>query len=277
MPPRYAYWTILIDEQPTAFRAASQEDLMPTFKRLKDKNASAKMMWFQNGKLWPSRVDAQEAMRARGEAGRRGDTRQGGFRSRTDRRSNVGDDFSRPGRRPNVGDDFGRPVRRPNVGDDFSRPERLPDRERKPRREHGEKLEWKPKGSAGESREKLDWKPKGEFTPAPKRTERLEWKPKGSFAGGGKPSAYAKGTADRQAPGPKPSAYAKATADRQVPSPKPRAGRDKNWRPGGEHRDPRQKYKDAKKAKWTRFKQAVRKRWEAKPGKPPGKKRRDDE
>ena len=28
------------------------------------------------------------------------------------------------------------------------------------------------------------------------------------------------------------------------------AKRDKNWRPGGEHKDPRQKYKDAKKAKW---------------------------
>ena len=42
------------------------------------------------------------------------------------------------------------------------------------------------------------------------------------------------------------------------------AKKDKNWRPGGEHKDPRQKYKDAKKAKWGRFKQTVRKRWEAK-------------
>ncbi|MEO7157605.1 MAG: hypothetical protein ABI039_08595, partial [Vicinamibacterales bacterium] len=76
MPPRYAYWTILVDDQPTAFRAGSQEDLMPTFKRLKDKQPTAKMMWFQNGKLWDSRIDAQEAMRARGELGRRGDSRQ---------------------------------------------------------------------------------------------------------------------------------------------------------------------------------------------------------
>src|SRR6186997_266723 len=83
MPPRYAYWTILVDDQATAFRAGSQEDLMPTFKRLKEKHPSAVMMWFQNGKLWPSRLDAQEAMRARGEMGRRGDTRQaGGFRER---------------------------------------------------------------------------------------------------------------------------------------------------------------------------------------------------
>lgn len=43
--------------------------------------------------------------------------------------------------------------------------------------------------------------------------------------------------------------------DRQSP-------RDRNWRPGGEHRDPRQKYKDAKKAKWQRFKQNIRERQE---------------
>ena len=43
MPPRYAYWTIMVDDQPTAFRAGSQEDLMPTFKRLKDKQPTAKM------------------------------------------------------------------------------------------------------------------------------------------------------------------------------------------------------------------------------------------
>ena len=83
MPPRHAYWTILVDEQPTAFRSAMQEDLQPTFKRLKEKHASARMVWFQNGKIWDSRLDAQEAMRARGEMGRRGDVKQGGgFRER---------------------------------------------------------------------------------------------------------------------------------------------------------------------------------------------------
>ena len=46
----------------------------------------------------------------------------------------------------------------------------------------------------------------------------------------------------------------------------PGARRDRTWRPGGEHRDPRQKYKDAKKAKWTRFKQTIRTRWEKKRG-----------
>src|SRR5262245_60731571 len=83
MPPRYAYWTILVDGQPTAFRAAMEEDLMPTFKRLQQKHPSAEMKWFQNGKLWSSRLEAQEAMFERGERGRMGDKRQGGgFRDR---------------------------------------------------------------------------------------------------------------------------------------------------------------------------------------------------
>ena len=90
MPPRYAYWTILVGEQPTAFRAGDREDLQPTFKRLKEKHPSARMVWFQNGKIWDSRLDAQEAMRARGEMGRRGDARQGGrFSDRSPRSEQV--------------------------------------------------------------------------------------------------------------------------------------------------------------------------------------------
>jgi hypothetical protein len=45
------------------------------------------------------------------------------------------------------------------------------------------------------------------------------------------------------------------------------AKRDDKWRPGGEHKDPKQKYKDAKKAKWTRVKATIRAR-SSKPRKP---------
>ena len=38
MPPRHAYWTILVDDLPTAFRAAEREDLLPTFERLRKKH-----------------------------------------------------------------------------------------------------------------------------------------------------------------------------------------------------------------------------------------------
>lgn len=114
MPPRFAYWTILVDDRPTAFRARDEEELRPTFNRIKEKHPSAVMKWFQGGRLWDSHVQAQEAaVAARREATR------------------------------------------------------------------------------------------------------------------------------------------KKRAAEQPP-------RDRKWRPGGAHRDPRQKYKDAKKAKWTRFKQRVR-------------------
>ena len=343
MPPRYAYWTILVDDQATAFRSGSQEDLMPTFKRLKEKHPSATMMWFQNGKLWPSRIDAQEAMRARGEMGRRGDERQGGFRSRN---SEVKTD--RPAWKPK-GDR--------NAGANFS----------SPAGGRSEKPEWRPKSQAPspKSAEKLDWKPKGEFTPAPKRSERPDWKPKtsfdrerkpewspkpaspqarrpsrsekpdwkpkGSFDRDHKPAWKPKGSFDRdRKPDWKPKgSYGSKPAGRREWTPrdekprsrsvganfsspgserkprgekldwKPRtesgtrnpapetpakrkwvpkeeykksmgieAKRDGKWRPGGEHRDPRQKYKDAKKAKWTKFKKTIKTKWESKKKKP---------
>lgn len=207
MPPRYAYWTILVDEQPTAFRAALQDDLMPTFKRLREKHPSARLVWFQNGKVWNSRLDAQEAMRERGERGRAGDERQGGFRSR---------------RTP------------------------APQAPRTADRDAKGKLEWKPKGEADpKPSRKLDWQPKG----------KLAWSPRG------KAPAHTKKPRAQGARGSRPPQDA-TTADK----------RDKRWRPGGEHRDPRQKYKDAKKAKWTRFKQAIRTRWETKQGR-----KKDDE
>lgn len=296
MPPRYAYWTILVDDQPTAFRAGAKEDLLPTFNRLKEKHASATMMWFQNGKLWPSRLDAQEAMRARGEMGRRGDARQaGGFRDRP----------SSPR------------ARRPASPRGSERPEWTPKTSSPQSRNPASPQARKPFGS-----DKLDWKPKGTFTPAPKQSERSErpdWKPKSSFDRDQKPAWKPKGTFDRdfkpqwrpnkgsfdrhRKPGLKPRGKAAGsnfdspagerksrherlewTPKSQAPSPKSpekrkwipkkeykkskgiETPRDSKWRPGGEHRDPRQKYKDAKKAKWSRFKQNIRQKWDNKQG-----------
>jgi hypothetical protein len=297
MPPRYAYWTILVDDQPTAFRSGSQEELMPTFNRLQQKHASAKMMWWQNGKLWNSRLDAQEAMRARGEIGRSRDVRQPALSER----------------RPTASDS-----RRESKGGRYS--DRAPSAsERREERGPSGKLDWKPKGSAsshiapGFSREKPhekpEWKPKGSFTPerqkfaaegresrrSAKREGGPEWKPKGSSSRHMAPG-FSRG--QRQAKPdwkPKPRSSRPPAAGKlewkpkgesvtrsRIPdpgSPEKRkwvpkaeykkslgieAKKDKNWRPGGEHKDPRQKYKDAKKAKWGRFKQTVRKRWEAK-------------
>ena len=61
MPPRYAYWTILIDNRPTAFRAREQADLLPTLHQLKRTNPNAEMKWFARGKLWETPEQAQWA------------------------------------------------------------------------------------------------------------------------------------------------------------------------------------------------------------------------
>ena len=59
MPPRYAYWTILIDHKPTAFRARDREDLLPTLYQLRRKNADVVMKWFARGRLWESPAQAE--------------------------------------------------------------------------------------------------------------------------------------------------------------------------------------------------------------------------
>ncbi len=71
MPPRYAYWTILAGGLPTAFRAADREELLPTFHRLREKHPDAEMKYFQYGKLWASREEAQQAAKERRDRGNR--------------------------------------------------------------------------------------------------------------------------------------------------------------------------------------------------------------
>ena len=339
MPPRYAYWTILVDDQPTAFRAGAKEDLLPTFNRLKAKNASATMMWFQNGKLWPSRLDAQEAMIARGEMGRRGDDRQAGRGSFGDR---GGFRDRKPAGRRSAWSPRGEPSTPAPSRNADHKLEWKPKGDFVPAPKRSEKPDWKPQGrSIPGSEGKPEWKPKGSFDrerktewkpkssssarPAYKRTgdntkptkpewkpkgsfdRKTEWKPKGSFdrdrkpdwkpksfgdrerrsdwnpkprsAGSGPPAGERKGSRERLEWAPKSDAASPKSAEKRAWVPKAEykkalgieARKDKNWRPGGDHKDPKQKYKDAKKAKWTKFKKAIRTRWETK-----GKKKGDD-
>jgi hypothetical protein len=293
MPPRYAYWTILVDDQPTAFRAGAKEDLLPTFNRLKEKHASATLMWFQNGKLWPSRLDAQEAMRARGEMGRRGDTRQGGgFRDRPSSPRARRPESPRGAERPEWTPKHATPqARRPSGSDKLDwKPKGAftPAPKRSERSERPERSEWKPKSSFDRDR-KPDWKPKGSFD----RERKPEWKPKGSFDRERKPEWKPKGSVDRErksewkprtSPSEKLDWQPRTESGTRNAEPETRAKRawipkeeykkskgieakrDSKWRPGGEHRDPRQKYKDAKKAKWSRFKQNIRQNWDKKQG-----------
>ena len=63
MPPRYNYWTIILNEKPTAFRAYKREDLMPTYRRLIAKHPSAALVWFSKGRFWSSPEEEQSSGR----------------------------------------------------------------------------------------------------------------------------------------------------------------------------------------------------------------------
>ena len=63
LPPRYAYWTILIDQQPTAFRAREKEELLPTLGQLRRMNTDVVMRWFARGRLWDSPDQAEWAQK----------------------------------------------------------------------------------------------------------------------------------------------------------------------------------------------------------------------
>src|SRR5215204_3440086 len=73
MPPRHTYWTIIVGGQPTAFRAATEEELLPTLKQMQSRQPDALMRWFARGKLWDSPDAATDALRAerRGEGAER--------------------------------------------------------------------------------------------------------------------------------------------------------------------------------------------------------------
>src|SRR6266853_1267761 len=62
MPPRYAYWTILIDQKPTAFRARERDELLPTFNQLRRTSSDVVMKWFARGRVWES-PEAERAAR----------------------------------------------------------------------------------------------------------------------------------------------------------------------------------------------------------------------
>jgi hypothetical protein len=60
VPPRYAFWTILIDQTPTAFRAREQEELLPTLAQLRRTNKDVVLRWFSQGRLWDSPEQEKE-------------------------------------------------------------------------------------------------------------------------------------------------------------------------------------------------------------------------
>jgi hypothetical protein len=268
MPPRFAYWTIIFGGQPTSFRSASRDELLPTFKQIQAKHPDAQLRYFARGKLWYSDEEAQAALLR--ERSQRSDGRRHGPRDepRRDNREGwkppSGDrgprGFDRkPGERkawaprPEGGDR--KPWRpKPDGGDRKPWRPKPEGGDRKPWRsksEEGGRKPWRPKPQDGERR---PWtpKPQGErkaWAPRPEGDERKTWRPK-SQEGGRKPWRPKPEGGDGKPWRPKSEG-----GDRKPWTPKPEGARGRDWRPGGTHQDPRARFKvprDVKRARMAK-------------------------
>jgi len=95
MPPRHAYWTIILEGKPTAFRTHTREELLPTFKQLQSRHADTQMKWFARGRLWESPEEERAAARRRTEERRGPSWRPGGTHEDPRERFSVPRDVKR--------------------------------------------------------------------------------------------------------------------------------------------------------------------------------------
>jgi hypothetical protein len=172
MPPRFVFWTLLIDGKPTAFRARDREELLPTLAQLKRTNQDVVMKWFARGKLWDS-PEAERAAERRpvftGEK-RGADWRPGGAHK------DPRDRFKKKNRPERAWSDGDSPTRR-----DRSKLGPPGDRERRPfvpRAPGGDRKPWSAK--PGGPRKPWAAKPAGERKPWGAKPEgpRKPWTPK---------------------------------------------------------------------------------------------------
>jgi hypothetical protein len=221
MPPRFTYWKIIFGGHPTAFRSGSRDELLPTFKQIQARHPDAQLRYFARGKLWYSEEEAQAALvRARFE--------------KRERRPPSGP-RPRPGQwKPRHEDGApGGDARRPGGDGRQPRPEGQPKPEGwKPRREfHQPAAETQKPGARS-------WKPAA----GSRKPEARSWKPK---TGGWRPRPDVR----------KPEAESRKP---EAGGWRPKAGgehRARDWRPGGEHKDPRERFKvprDVKRARMAK-------------------------
>jgi hypothetical protein len=212
MPPRFAFWTILLGGQPTAFRARTQEELLPTLRQLRTSTPDAVMKWFARGRLWESPEEAHRAARERPQVPResRGPAwRPGGrhedprARFKTKPAPDQGDQPKtaarpeRPQGRPEGGRPDWRPAeRRQEPRDRFrtkpapahgDQPKTAARPERPQGRPEGGRPDWRPAERRQEPRDrfrgKQDWRtrPAGDSGPGART-------PRGPSAPGGRPA-----------------------------------------------------------------------------------------
>jgi len=198
MPPRHHYWTIILEGKPTAFRAHTQDELMPTLRQLQSRHPDAVLKWFARGRLWNTQEEERNAALARrhpkvlpAEDRRSRDWRPGGEHKdprdrfkvpRDEKRRRFAQKLHRDrppategGQRPPgvpPGTDRPRPFTRPD------RPDRPAHRNRPPRPPTSGKPSWKRDGSREEEGQ---GRPANRFRPKPRGSSG------GKKPGGGKP------------------------------------------------------------------------------------------
>ena len=78
--PRFVFWTIVLGEEPTAFRAKERDELLATLKQLQKHHPEATIKWFARGRFWNSQEEDREdrAREREGQEGRPRSWRPGG-------------------------------------------------------------------------------------------------------------------------------------------------------------------------------------------------------
>jgi hypothetical protein len=182
MPPRFAFWTIIIDDAPTAFRARDRADLIPTLRQLQGRNPTATIRWFSQGKLWES-PEAARAARCAPKQPRGPDWRPGGRHEDPRARFRMkvhpaakGDEAERDGANERRGAE-GAVVEGRTDRDRRRRPERMADNRGKGAKRTRGKGRPDRKGTSSDPRqtwkhrERARWpRPKGAETPATSET-----------------------------------------------------------------------------------------------------------
>ena len=231
MPPRFAYWTIILEGKPTAFRAQQREDLLPTFKQLQAKHPDVVMKWFVRGRLWESPEEAEP----HGAAPRRNEgRRRGGLAANTDPRARF--DVPRDEKRRR----FAAKLRRDTGGpsdappDQDTPPEDRPEEQKPfrpdrsgPGKPAGDRDRWKPRPPMGAGRpeeRKPPFRP-DRSGPGKPAGDRDRWKPRPPM-GAGRPDERKPFRPDRSGPG-KPA----GDRDRWKPRPPMGAGRPDERKP----------------------------------------------
>jgi len=237
---RGAFWTIIIDEQPTAFRAPVREDLLPTLKQLQRQHPTAVIKWFQRGRLWETPGDAMDAAKPP----RRGPGwRPGGEHKDPRDQYKVPRDVKRARWAKQAAEGRG-PWMKDGGGERRSGPPR-----------EGERAAWKPSpdGTPRKPGGKRPFAPRGERAEGERRErpasgDRPAWRPKQDGDGasgaerprsprpaGDRPAWRPTADGDRRPAGDKPAWRPKQDGDRASGAERPRsprpAGDRPAWRP----------------------------------------------